>query len=105
MVEQPGLKFQGEINGRRFESAHGNDNNISFRSKKTPRERRLFFIEIYKPLKYTIMKQNKREFLEAIGFEGNERDMVKQMLFGIGVGMAFIFMLGLAELFSDWVMK
>ena len=22
MVEQPGLKFQGEINGRRFESAH-----------------------------------------------------------------------------------
>ena len=43
------------------------------------------------------MKQNKRDFLEAIGFEGNERDMVKQMLFGIGVGMAFIFMLGIGR--------
>lgn len=51
------------------------------------------------------MKQTTRDFLEAIGLEGNERDMVKQVLFGIGVGMAFIFMLGLAELFSDWVMR
>lgn len=72
---------------------------------QAPRERRLFFIEIYKPLKYTIMKQNKRDFLEAIGFDGNERDMVKQMLFGIGVGMAFIFMLGLAEAIGDWIAR
>lgn len=51
------------------------------------------------------MKQNKRDFLEAIGLEGNERDMLKQMLFGIGVGMAFIFMLGLAEAIGDWIAR
>ena len=51
------------------------------------------------------MKQNKRDFLEAIGLEGNERDMLKQMLFGIGVGMAFIIMLGLAEAIGDWIAR
>ena len=52
-----------------------------------------------------IMKQNKRDFLEAIGLEGNDRDMLKQMLFGIGVGMAFIIMLGLAEAIGDWIAR
>lgn len=30
LVEQPDLKFQGEINGRRFESAHGNNITVVF---------------------------------------------------------------------------
>jgi hypothetical protein len=49
------------------------------------------------------MKQSNRDFLEAIGFEGNEKDMVRQMLFGFGVGMALILMLGLAELVGEWI--
>lgn len=49
------------------------------------------------------MKQSNRDFLEAIGFEGNEKDMVRQMLFGFGVGVALILMLGLAELVGEWI--
>lgn len=49
------------------------------------------------------MKQSNRDFLEAIGFEGNEKDMVRQMLFGFGVGIALILMLGLAELVGEWI--
>ena len=80
-------------------------NNKNLKLCQAPRERRLFFNGIYNPQIFTIMKQNKRDFLEAIGFEGNERDMVKQMLFGIGVGMAFIFMLGVAEVIGDWIVR
>ena len=67
------------------------------------REYRLFFIEILNPKIFTIMKQNKRDFLEAIGFEGNEKDMLKQMAFGIGVGLVMILFLGLAELIGEWI--
>lgn len=49
------------------------------------------------------MKQSNRDFLEAIGFEGNEKDMVRQMLFGFGVGVALILMLGIAELVGEWI--
>ena len=49
------------------------------------------------------MKQSNRDFLEAIGFEGNEKDMVRQMLFGFGVGIALILMRGLAELVGEWI--
>ena len=49
------------------------------------------------------MKQSNRDFLEAIGFEGNEKDMVRQMLFGFGVGIALILMLGIAELVGEWI--
>lgn len=49
------------------------------------------------------MKQSNRDFLEAIGFEGNEKDMVRQMFFGFGVGVALILMLGLAELVGEWI--
>lgn len=45
----------------------------------------------------------KRDFLEAIGFEGNEKYMLKQMAFGIGVGIVLILALGLAELIGEWI--
>ena len=45
----------------------------------------------------------KRDFLEAIGFEGNEKDMLKQMAFGMGVGLVMILFLGLAELIGEWI--
>ena len=65
--------------------------------------RRLFPIE-FKPLKYIFfMKQSNRDFLEAIGFEGNEKDMLRQMAFGIGVGIVLILALGLAELIGEWI--
>lgn len=51
------------------------------------------------------MKQTNRDFLEAIGFEGNEKDMVKQMAFGFGVGVALILMLGLAEFIGEWLIR
>lgn len=49
------------------------------------------------------MKQSNRDFLEAIGFEGNEKDMLKQMAFGMGVGLVMVLFLGLAELIGEWI--
>lgn len=49
------------------------------------------------------MKQSNRDFLEAIGFEGNEKDMLKQLAFGFGVGIVLILALGLAELIGEWI--
>ena len=49
------------------------------------------------------MKQSNRDFLEAIGFEGNKKDMLKQMAFGVGVGLMLILALGLAELIGEWI--
>lgn len=57
----------------------------------------------FKPLKYTKMKQSNRDFLKAIGFEGNEKDMLKQLAFGFGVGIVLILALGLAELIGEWI--
>lgn len=49
------------------------------------------------------MKQSNRDFLDAIGFEGNEKDMLKQMLVGMGIGIVLILALGLAELIGEWI--
>lgn len=49
------------------------------------------------------MKQSSRDFLEAIGFEGNEKCMLKQMLVGMGIGIVLILALGLAELIGEWI--
>lgn len=51
------------------------------------------------------MRQSNRDFLEAIGFEGNEKDMLKQMAFGFGVGVALILMLGLAEFIGECLIR
>ena len=47
------------------------------------------------------MKKSNRDFLEAIGFEGNEKDMLKQIAVGIGIGIVLILALGLAEFIGN----
>lgn len=51
------------------------------------------------------MKQNKRDFLEAIGFEDPEetKKMLMQLGVGIVIGFALIVCLGLAECSARWI--
>lgn len=51
------------------------------------------------------MKQNKRDFLEAIGFEDPEetKKMLMQLGVGIVIGVALIVCLGLAECSARWI--